>query len=132
MFKSANLIIKFFEQENKLSWFITFVIAGLIFYLSSLTFAPCPPKIFFLSCLYHLLAFFFLSTFFIFSLIKGKSQNKKLIFFAVIIAIAYGITDELHQFFVPGRTTSFLDILLNSVGIIFASVIYALLRFFRR
>jgi hypothetical protein len=35
---------------------------------------------------------------------------------AVLIAIGYGITDELHQYFTPGRHCSFSDLLANSLG----------------
>jgi hypothetical protein len=34
----------------------------------------------------------------------------------VLIAIGYGITDELHQYFTPGRHCSFNDLLANSFG----------------
>jgi hypothetical protein len=34
----------------------------------------------------------------------------------VLIAICYGITDELHQYFTPGRHCSFSDVLANSFG----------------
>lgn len=34
----------------------------------------------------------------------------------VLIAIAYGITDELHQYFTPGRHCSLSDLLANSFG----------------
>ena len=35
---------------------------------------------------------------------------------AIIITIAYAITDEFHQYFVPGRIPSILDILFDSFG----------------
>jgi hypothetical protein len=34
----------------------------------------------------------------------------------VLIAIVYGITDELHQYFTPGRHCSFNDLLANAFG----------------
>jgi VanZ family protein len=34
----------------------------------------------------------------------------------VLIAIGYGVTDELHQYFTPGRHCSFKDLLANSFG----------------
>jgi len=36
--------------------------------------------------------------------------------FAIIFAILFGITDELHQFFVPGRDCSFVDLILDGIG----------------
>jgi VanZ family protein len=35
---------------------------------------------------------------------------------AVVVATAYGATDEIHQAFVPGRTPSVFDLLADAVG----------------
>ena len=34
----------------------------------------------------------------------------------VVTAVFYGITDELHQYFTPGRYCSFRDVLANALG----------------
>ncbi len=36
---------------------------------------------------------------------------------ALALGIAYAASDELHQHFVPGRQGSYLDVLLDSVGV---------------
>lgn len=36
--------------------------------------------------------------------------------YAVIISTAYGISDELHQWFVPGRSSELSDVLADLVG----------------
>jgi VanZ family protein len=36
--------------------------------------------------------------------------------FAMVIVIAYAITDEVHQSFVPGRQGAAMDVLLDSLG----------------
>ena len=36
---------------------------------------------------------------------------------ALALGIAYAITDELHQHFVPGRLASPLDVLVDAVGV---------------
>ncbi len=38
----------------------------------------------------------------------------------VIIAVGYGVTDEIHQYFVPGRYCSLSDVFSDTVGAIFA------------
>ncbi len=48
---------------------------------------------------------------------------------AVIVAFLYGISDELHQIFVPGRTASIFDALFDLIGSIFGSYIYQLRKF---
>ena len=35
---------------------------------------------------------------------------------AVVVAVVYGISDEWHQHFVPGRTSDVLDLLADAVG----------------
>jgi len=117
--------INWFEKHNKISWLITLIIAGIIFYLSSKTFTgKGVPTSNILSIFYHFFAFFFLALFLSFSLIKGKTKNKYFIFIIILISIAYGILDEVHQYFVPGRYCCFQDVLTNSAGIIFSTCFY--------
>ncbi len=40
---------------------------------------------------------------------------------AVAFAVLYGLTDELHQWFVPGRTPELRDLIADSCGAGFAS-----------
>ena len=117
-------MISWFERHNKVSWVITFLIAIAIFYISSLTFeagtGPATSSI--NSILYHILAFFFFAFFLMISLVR--KENKNFIFLAILFAVFYGVSDELHQFFVPGRHSSLFDVFLDSVGIVFAFMIY--------
>lgn len=116
-------MITWFEKHNKLSWTITIIGAIAIFYISSLTFEPSVPGTNILSMLYHILAFFFFSLFLLISLTKGKGKFLPFTL-AILISIAYGISDEIHQFFVPGRYCGLFDVGLDSLGILFASMIY--------
>ncbi len=121
------MLINFFEKYNKLSWIITLIIAGIIFYISARQFGKGGVSYGYLSYIYHFFAFFFLSIFLLISMTKGK--NKSFVFPAILIAIAYGISDEIHQFFVPFRSCNYSDALLNSIGILYAGVFYTILRF---
>ena len=38
--------------------------------------------------------------------------------YAVLIAIAFGVLDEVHQLFVPGRVFDYMDMTSNAVGAI--------------
>lgn len=112
-----------FEKHNKISWAITIFGAIAIFYISSLTFEQSSQQTNLISIFYHFFAFFCLAFFLLISSTKGK--EKYLIFFlAILVSIFYGISDEIHQFFVPGRYCSFFDVIVNTTGILFASIIY--------
>ncbi|MEM9025755.1 MAG: VanZ family protein [Verrucomicrobiota bacterium] len=50
---------------------------------------------------------------------------------AIALTSAFGITDELHQHFVPGRTTEFLDWLADTLGAVLATVCYLKWPFYR-
>jgi VanZ family protein len=42
---------------------------------------------------------------------------------AALITVAYGVTDELHQLIVPGRTASSLDLVADALGAVAAGAI---------
>lgn len=53
--------------------------------------------------------------------------NTRALTFAALSSIAYSITDEFHQAFVPGRGASPIDVLIDSSGVgiaIFLLIIY--------
>jgi VanZ family protein len=118
-------MISWFEKHNKISWAITFFGGASIFYISSLKFGGGTSFGIF-SIIYHFSAFFLLSFFLLISSVRGK--NNSLVFvIAIFLAVTYGILDELHQFFVPGRTSTLLDMGIDSLGVVLASVIYFIL-----
>ena len=45
-----------------------------------------------------------------------NASPSKLIFIVFIIGTLYGFTDELHQYFIPGRDASIWDLLSDSTG----------------
>ena len=124
-----RVVINWFEKHNKISWIITILIAIFIFYMSSLSFKGGPPGeggVVVNSIIYHLLVYFALSLFFLVSLIKGRF-SKPFLLLVIIISIIYGISDEIHQLFVPGRYFTISDILTNSAGTLFAGLLYSLI-----
>ncbi len=121
-------MLNWFEEHSKVSWGITILIALIIFYISSLTFGPSSnigssnSK----AIIYHIGAFFFLGFFLLISLVRGKLKGN-LFLVGILSSIAYGILDEVHQFFVPGRYCSLVDVALDLAGVLLAALIYFIL-----
>lgn len=125
-------MISWFEKNYKSSLVISALIAIAMFYISSLSFGGSGEKggTNLIAILYHILAYFFLALFLNFSLVRGKET--KFIFIVVLISFLYGITDEIHQYFVPGRNASLSDVGINFVGIALASLFYLVSIEFRK
>jgi len=65
--------------------------------------------------------------YFIFGILLYRALHvsgfKKAALLAITIAFAYAISDEIHQFFVPGRIFSIKDIISDSLGVITAQIV---------
>jgi VanZ family protein len=51
-------------------------------------------------------------------LVRGPMKERP--WLAVLLCVAYALTDEGHQVFVPGRTASLYDVALDSTGALFS------------
>ena len=59
------------------------------------------------------------------------SFKKYAAIFAIVVGILYGMTDEFHQSFVPGRVASTADLFANSIGLTIAQVVILVLVFIK-
>lgn len=50
------------------------------------------------------------------------------IFFALILGSAYGVTDEIHQLFVPDRSCDPLDWLVDTVAVFLGASLFSLIK----
>lgn len=50
------------------------------------------------------------------ALVNSNVKKEKAMWMAVLIALIYGVTDEFHQSFTPGRTPTLRDILIDTAG----------------
>ncbi len=50
---------------------------------------------------------------------KSGKKGFRLILYSLIFCAAYAVSDELHQYFVPGRGPGVPDVLLDSLGALF-------------
>ncbi|MFH1307321.1 MAG: VanZ family protein [archaeon] len=116
-------MISWLERNKSISWAITLIIAIIIFYVSSLSFKAGEGGSNLNAILYHLVIFFILGFFLLISLLGGKKKYL-ILCLGILAAVFYALLDEIHQFFVPGRYSSISDVLVDSLGIIYAAMIY--------
>ena len=96
-------------------WFPVIIYAGIIFYLSSLSQIPSSGiTISNMDKLEHAVEYFILALLLLRAL--KHSLVKRPFLMSIIIASLYGITDEIHQLFVPGRFFAVSDMLANTFG----------------
>lgn len=67
----------------------------------------------------HLLIYAMLTQAFLFGL---NNRDLKSLFTAGLLAMLYGVSDEIHQSFVPGRVASIADLGVDLVGILLSLV----------
>ena len=83
----------------------------------------------------HVVAYAALGAALIRALASGQARSMTVmrVLIAAVLATAYGMTDELHQRFVPGRTPELLDLVADAAGglagaILFAGIVKTLAR----
>lgn len=59
--------------------------------------------------------------------LRRNSRGFSALAVAVIAASVYGVSDELHQFFVPGRVPDIADWGVDTVGALVGAIVAALL-----
>lgn len=52
--------------------------------------------------------------------INSENKDKKHLLCSVLFCFIYAISDEIHQYFVPMRSCSFIDVIIDTSGAIFA------------
>jgi len=103
-------------SELLLHWSPAFLWAGFIFYLSHQSSPPgaslAPDYI------GHILLYGILTLTLLWAVTKGfrKPPTLRLVIMAWVLALLYGITDEVHQSMIPLRDPSLQDLVSNSVG----------------
>jgi len=109
-------------------WWIPFLLYNVfIFFLSSLSNIPGSDRI--PDEISHFFEFGVLSIFFLLGWTRGFKRNiqKKHLFLIILLSFLIGISDEIHQIFVPGRIFSIKDLFFDLCGILFFSIlIYSL------
>lgn len=107
----------FWKIQNVARWGIVFLYAGFIFYLShqSSLNVPSAP---FVDKVGHLVIYS------LFGILVANAFGRRFVVAAVVAATLYGLFDEFHQSFVPGRVMSLADLMADSVGGFFGGIVF--------
>lgn len=103
-----------------LLWLPAVAWASVLFVLSSQPVLPSPPGV--NDKMAHAVSYGLLGVLCLAGLSRGEwhgvTWRRALV--AVGLAIAYGVTDEVHQAFVPGRSPDVADVVADGAGAAFA------------
>jgi VanZ family protein len=94
------------------------LVIALIWVLSSQKTLPIPKGIFGFDKLQHLLAYLVLAASFAFWFSPDQRRFHRLRTFLLLVFVSslYGVIDELHQFYVPGRDCNVWDWIADTLG----------------
>ncbi len=107
-------IILILKEKNY--WILPVIYGLYIFYFSNQSFKEI--KNVKSGDYFHPVEFFSLGILISIAFLESKKKLEKIDFFKIFcIGVGYGIFDEIHQYFIPNRCTSFFDLFLDSVGI---------------
>ena len=101
--------------------------SGLIFALSSSSLEEAPKiEIYGFDKLVHSLEYIVYGMTLMLALTTSRSERlrRNAALLAIIIGILFAASDELHQYFVPGRHCSLFDLLADSIGVVAGVWIY--------
>lgn len=101
-------------------WFPVAAWAGLIFYFSSIPDLKSGLEYdFFLRKAAHITEYF-IFTFLLYRAFSGsfKMNPLRLSMYPAVLSLLYAVADEIHQYFVAGRSCAAQDVLIDGVGII--------------
>src|SRR3989338_7424977 len=99
------------------SWLAVVACMGFIFFVSSRPQRDIPPFFPFQDLVYHALVYLILALCFSRAL-KDTNPNipvSNSIIFTIIFGVVYGISDEFHQSFIPGRSVSGFDVFIDAI-----------------
>ncbi len=107
------------RTPSLLRWLPALAWMGVIFYLSARPDLPSPPEPWLdmlLEKAGHAAVYGVLAWLYLYALRGDRPATDRLRLLSLALAAAYGLSDEFHQAFVPGRDPSVADLLTDVVG----------------
>lgn len=106
-------------------WAPPVILKIFIFILSSRSSIQIGPQIHHIDKLYHALIYFILTLFLwrAFYYASPIFFKKRAIWFAILLTMFFGLSDEWHQSFVPLRNASIFDLVFDVIGACMAALV---------
>jgi VanZ family protein len=107
-------------------WFPIFIYCLLIFIQSSYPSIKNTPEWPYFDKIVHCAGYALLGALFLraFKTSRIKDNVKLMVMLSVLLSCLYGISDEIHQHFVPYRDADVMDVLADTIGGIMGVYIY--------
>ena len=124
--KKSDIKCRFAKVSFFRYWFPLIIYCILIFAQSSFLSIESVPELPYTDKLLHFFAYAVLGALFLraYKTLRVRNNLKLLIILSVLSSSLYGISDELHQYFVPFRSAERMDILADILGSVFGVLIY--------
>ena len=97
-------------------WVLSLLYMVLIFFLSSYPTPKRTPSFALFDKMVHMVEFGILASLIYLALRDSNAAKHHLFALAFVIAFLYGVSDEIHQYFVPGRRADIFDVVANGIG----------------
>ncbi len=113
-FKDGSKVLKKFLFY----WLPVFIYCLLIFMQSSYPSPESVPDLPYIDKLLHIAVYALLGALFLraFRTLRIKNNLKLVMILSILLSSLYGISDEIHQHFVPFRNADFMDALADMIG----------------
>lgn len=127
--KKSDIKCRFAKVSFFRYWFPLITYCILIFLQSSFPSIESVPELPYSDKLLHFFAYAVLGALFLraYKTLRIRNKLKILIILSILSSSIYGISDEVHQHFVPYRSFEYFDILADVLGSVFGVFIYELI-----
>ena len=116
-------------RDTPRRWFWPVLVAVTLYFASSQS-KVAGPDVIGMDKLAHFLIYGLLATL-ILRTQNGRPVRRFGAWGAVLLAMAYGVSDEFHQSFTPGRTVEWADLLVDTAGAALAVYLYSRWHWYR-